>query len=144
MCIRDSAYAVAQATAGDTIHLAAGTYTGPGNQHVIISKALTLAGAGADTILTYDPLTEWTLGGRLGILEIRTSDVTVRDLTIRDVPIEGGVPLWGVQIWKSGSTVANATFDTVHFLNKMCIRDSCRPTPKTWTPSPSMKRASCC
>ena len=111
------AYAVAQATAGDTIHLAAGAYTGPGNQHVIISKALTLAGAGADTILTYDPLTEWTLGGRLGILEIRTSDVTVRDLTIRDVPIEGGVPLWGVQVWKSGSTVANATFDTVHFLN---------------------------
>ena len=51
------AYAVAQATAGDTIHIAAGSYTGAGNQHVVIGKALTLAGAdAATTILTYDPL----------------------------------------------------------------------------------------
>ncbi len=48
-------YAVAQAAAGDTVHLAAGTYTGPGNQHVVIGKALTLAGAGAaTTVLQYD------------------------------------------------------------------------------------------
>jgi len=40
------AYAVAQAAPGDIVHLAAGTYTGPGNQHVIINKALTLDGAG--------------------------------------------------------------------------------------------------
>ncbi|MBP8948894.1 MAG: right-handed parallel beta-helix repeat-containing protein, partial [Candidatus Promineofilum sp.] len=112
------AYAVAQATAGDTIHLAAGTYTGPGNQHVILSKALTLAGAGAaTTILQYDPLTPWTLGGRLGILEIRVGDVTVTDLTIRDAPVEGGVALWGAQVWKSGGTVTNVTFDEVNFLN---------------------------
>ena len=112
------AYAVAQATAGDTVHLAAGTYTGPGNQHVILSKALTLAGAdAATTILDYDPLTEWTQGGRNGILEIRADDVTIRDLTIRDAPDEGGVPLWGVRVWRNGFTVANTTFDTVHFLN---------------------------
>ena len=58
------AYAVAQATTGDTVHLAAGTYTGPGNQHIVISKALTLAGAdAATTILQYDPLTIWTHNG---------------------------------------------------------------------------------
>ena len=72
------AYAVAQAAAGDTIHLAAGTYTGLGNQHVVLSKALTLAGAdAATTILQYDPLTVWTQGGRNGLLEIRADDVTL-------------------------------------------------------------------
>ena len=111
-------YAVAQASAGDTVHLAAGTYTGPGNQHVVIGKALTLAGAGAaTTVLQYDPLTIWTQGGRNGLLEIRADDVTIRDLTIRDAPVEDGVAVWGVRVWRNGFTVANTTFDTVHFLN---------------------------
>ena len=112
------AYAVAQATTGDTVHLAAGTYTGPGNQHIVISKALTLAGAdAATTILQYDPLTIWTQGGRNGLLEIRADDVTIRDLTIRDAPVEDGVAVWGVRVWRNGFTVANTTFDTVHFLD---------------------------
>jgi len=111
------AYAVAQATTGDTIHIAAGSYTGLGNQHVVIAKPLTLAGAGAaTTILTYDPLVQ-AVAGRDGILEIRSSDVTVRDLTLRDAPIEGGVPLWAVRVWKDGGTLTNVAFDTVHFLN---------------------------
>ncbi len=75
------AFAVGKATAGDTIHLAAGTYTGLGNQHVVLDKALTLAGAGAaTTILQYDPLVQATTGGVEGVLEIRAGDVTVRDL----------------------------------------------------------------
>ncbi len=111
------AYAVAQAAAGDTIHIAAGSYTGVGNQHVVIAKALTLAGAdAATTILTYDPLVQ-AVAGRDGILEIRASDVTVRDLTVRDAPIEGGVPLWAVRVWKDGGTLTNVSFDTVRFLN---------------------------
>lgn len=111
------AYAVAQATAGDTIHIAAGSYTGAGNQHVVIDKALTLAGAdAATTILTYDPLVQAT-AGHDGILEIRAGDVTVRDLTLRDAPNEGGVPLWAARVWKNGGTVANIIFDTVYFLN---------------------------
>ena len=111
------AYAVAQAAAGDTVHLAAGSYTGLGNQHVVIGKALTLAGADvAMTILSYDPSVQ-AAAGRDGILEIRASDVTVRDLTLRDVPIEGGVPLWAVRVWKDGGALANISFNNVHFLN---------------------------
>jgi hypothetical protein len=112
------AYAVAQAAAGDTVYLAAGTYNGPGNQHVVVDKALTLIGAGAaTTVWQYDPLTIWTQGGRNGVLEIRAGDVTISDLTIRDAPVEDGVPVWGVRVWRSGFTLANITFDTVHFLN---------------------------
>ena len=112
------AYAVAQAAAGDTVHLEEGTYTGPGNQHVVLDKALTIAGANAaTTILQYDPLTIWTQGGRHGLLEIRADDVTLRDLTIRDAPVEDGVAVWGVRVWRNGFTVANTTFDTVYFLD---------------------------
>ena len=112
------AFAVGKATAGDTIHLAAGTYTGLGNQHVVLDKALTLAGAGAaTTILQYDPLVQATTGGVEGVLEIRAGDVTVRDLTVRDAPTEKGVPLWGVRIYKDAATLSNILFDTVHFLN---------------------------
>lgn len=112
------AYAVAQAAAGDTVHLAAGTYTGPGNQHVILSQSVIIDGAGAaTTILQYDPLTKWTQGGRNGVLEIRADDVTISDLTIRDAPNEDGIPVWGVRLWRNGFTIANTTFDTVYFLN---------------------------
>ncbi len=112
------AYAVAQAAAGDTVYLAVGTYTGLGNQHVVLDKALTIAGAdAATTILQYDPLTKWTLGGRNGLLEIRADNVTIRDLTVRDAPVEDGVAVWGVRVWRNGFTIANTTFDTVYFLN---------------------------
>jgi len=112
------AYAVAQATAGDTIQLAAGNYTGAGNQHVVLDKSVTIDGEdAATTILSYDPLVKWTLGGRNGLLEIRASDVTISNLTIRDAPTEDGIPVWGVRVWRNGFTVANTTFDTVHFLS---------------------------
>ena len=67
--------------------------------------------------MQYDPLTVWTQGGRNGLLEIRADDVTIRDLTIRDAPVEDGVAVWGVRVWRNGFTVANTTFDTVHFLD---------------------------
>ena len=112
------AYAVAQAAAGDTIHIAAGTYTGTGNQHVVIEKALVLDGDGpATTILDYDPTVKWLGGGRNGLLEIRAGGVTVRDLTLRDAPVEDGVPVWGARIWTNGVTIANVAFENVHFLN---------------------------
>lgn len=112
------AYAVGQSIAGDTIHLAAGTYTGTGNQHVILDKALTLIGAGpATTILQYNPAVPWLGGGRNGVLEIRASDITISDLTIRDAPNEDGINVWGVRVWKIGATIDNLTFDNVHLLN---------------------------
>lgn len=112
------AYGVAQAIAGDTVHVAAGTYTGAGNQHVVIDKALTLDGDGpATTILAYNPAVKWLAGGRNGVLEIRASDVTVRDLTIRDAPTEDAVAVWGVRVWKNGGSVANVAFENVRFLN---------------------------
>jgi len=112
------AYAVGQSVAGDTIHLAAGTYTGAGNQHITLDKSLTLLGAGpAMTILSYNAAVPWTGGGRNGILEIRADDVTVSELTLRDAPSEGGVALWGARLWKSGGTIDSTTFDHVFFLD---------------------------
>ena len=112
------AYAVAQANAGDTVNLAAGTYTGAGNQHVIIDKALTLDGAGpATTVLAYDPAVKWLGGGRNGILEIRADGVTVRDVALRDAPTEDGVAVWAVRVWKNGGSVGNIVFENVHFLD---------------------------
>lgn len=116
---RTLVYALGQALAGDTLMLAAGTYTGPGNQHVIINKAITLDGAGpALTILDYDAGTpNPPLVAKNGLLEVRASNVTIKDLTVRDVPSEGGTTLWGIRLYLSGGTIDNTLIDNVHFLN---------------------------
>lgn len=113
------AYAVSQAAAGDTIDLAAGTYTGAGNQQLKLTKSLILDGAGpGSTILQYNAATPNPPGGAvLGILQIETGNVTVKDLTVRDAPLESGVSLWGVRAYKDGGSIANLTFDNVHFIN---------------------------
>lgn len=113
------AYALGQAIAGDTLLLAAGTYTGPGNQHVIINKAITLDGDGpATTILDYDAGTpNPPMVAKNGLLEIRASGVTIKDLTVRDVPSEGGTSLWGIRLYLAGGTIDDTRIDNVHFLN---------------------------
>lgn len=103
---RTLTYAVGQAVAGDTVRLAAGIYSGAGNQNVLVSKSLTFVGAGAATTFV-----EPTGNG----FEILTDNVTVQDLTFRNAP--GG--LWAVRLWKNLSSISNVTFDGVHFLNNL-------------------------
>ncbi len=98
------AYVVSQAVAGDTIHLASGTYSGAGNQNVQVNKALTFIGAGTATTFV-EPAGDG--------FEILADNVNVKAMTFRNV--SNG--LWAVRLWKNMGSVSNVTFDTVHFLN---------------------------
>lgn len=100
-------YAVSQAQAGDAIHLAAGAYTGFGNETVAITKSLTLDGAGPGATVVAPTNASAT------IFEISASNVTVSNMTLKDV----ASGLWAVRLWLNGGTIDNVTFDNVHFEN---------------------------
>jgi hypothetical protein len=107
------AYALGQASAGDTIHIADGTYAGAGNQNVVINKAITLDGNSLATI--FDPDTNVT-----SVFEVYASNVTIRDMTLQGVTAEGLTSWWAVRLYQptaGGGALANILFDNVHFLN---------------------------
>lgn len=97
-------YVVSQAVGGDTVHLAAGTYSGAGNQNVQVNKALIFIGAGTATTFI-EPAGDG--------FEILADNVTVQELTFRNA----SSGRWAVRLWKNLGTISNTTFDTVHFLN---------------------------
>jgi Ca2+-binding RTX toxin-like protein len=87
--------AVAAATAGDTVDVAAGSYTG----NVIIDKPLTLLGAGRATTT----LTGNQAGGELGTIEIDpgVNDVTISGFTV--IGINGTAGLEKAAIYLQGA-----------------------------------------
>ncbi len=88
--------AVNQVTAGGQVIVAAGTYA----QDVSVSKALTLTGAGPATTII-DP--------------VNYAGISADNVTFEDIAITTGTH--GVRLSKSGSPLANTTFDNVHFKN---------------------------
>ena len=88
--------AVNQVTAGGQVIVAAGTYA----QDVSVSKALTLTGAGPATTII-DP--------------VNYVGISADNVTFEDIAISSGAH--GARLSKSGSPLANTTFDNVHFKN---------------------------
>ena len=122
-CIRD---AVNAALPGDTVNVSAGTY----NEQVVITKSLTLEGAGETTIIK--PSSEakltslYTLGTQAGAYWndyklasiINVSGVGVAGVTIKDLQVDGvninSKPgganyIVGISYGESGGTIDNAT-----------------------------------
>jgi hypothetical protein len=82
-------YAISQASPGDTINVAAGSYT----ENVVIGKALTIVGAGIGSTVIYpatsnpnpcsgSSLCGGSITGSSNVFGIQASDVTIQDLTI--------------------------------------------------------------
>ena len=88
--------AVNQVTAGGQVIVAAGTYA----QDVSVGKALTLTGAGPATTII-DP--------------VNYVGISADNVTFEDIAISSGAH--GARLSKSGSPLANTTFDNVHFKN---------------------------
>ncbi len=97
------ASAVSRVTAGGTIHVAAGTYTGD----VIINKALTLVGPNEGTDPTTDDRdAEATITGQINVY---ASDVTVDGFTITNPALNPGSPttIKGVHVYSSGPVIGD-------------------------------------
>lgn len=91
--------AVTEATDGDTVALGAGTFAGAGNFGILLTKSLTITGAGrADTTVQPDA------GGFA--FSIRADDVTISDLAI-----SGGAS--GITF--AGAAAANAQLHRIDF-----------------------------
>jgi len=88
--------AVTQVTAGGQVYVAAGTYV----EDVTINKAVTVTGAGPATTII-DP--------------VNYVGISADNVTIEDIAISAGTH--GARLSKSGSPLANTTFDNVHFKN---------------------------
>ena len=88
--------AVTQVTAGGQVNVAAGTYV----EDVTINKAVTVTGAGPATTII-DP--------------VNYVGISADNVTIEDIAISAGTH--GARLSKSGSPLANTTFDNVHFKN---------------------------
>ena len=88
--------AVNQVSPGGQVIVAAGTYV----QDVSVTKALTLTGAGPATTII-DP--------------VNYVGITADNVTFEDIALSSGTH--GVRLSKSGSPLANTTFDNVHFKN---------------------------
>jgi len=88
--------AVNQVSPGGQVIVAAGTYA----QDVSVSKALTLTGAGPATTII-DP--------------VNYVGISADNVTFKDIAMSNGTH--GVRLSKTGSPLANTTFDNVHFKN---------------------------
>ena len=91
-------YAISQAASGNTIEIAAGTYTEAG---VVITKNVTLAGEGASSTIIQAAPTVGTAANRVFYIN-GSFNVEISDLTIRNGNIPGDV---GGGIFNNGGTL---------------------------------------
>lgn len=115
-------YAHGQAAAGDTISIAAGTYS----ESPRITKSVTLAGASAATTIVAPQLADQLPGpaptpaNSAVILDIAGAgiSVTVRDLTVRfpsgQYPAEGRNPIVGIWVSGANATIRNSIVTEIH------------------------------
>lgn len=115
-------YAHGQAAAGDTISIAAGTYS----ESPRITKSVTLAGASAATTIIAPQLADQLPGpaptpaNSAVILDIAGAgiSVTVRDLTVRfptgQYPAVGRSPIVGIWVSGANATIRNTIVTEIH------------------------------
>ena len=116
------AYAIGQATAGDTINVAAGTYTEAG---IIVDKNLTISGQNAQTTVVQAAVTRGTATDRVFTINSGVN-ATIENLTIRygNVASGGGVYAEGPLTLLNSIVTQNDTGGGIYTTSNLTIRDS--------------------
>lgn len=101
---RTITYAIGQAVAGDTINVAAGTYTEAG---ISVNKNLTIAGAGMDSTTVQAHANYGSASDRVFVIESGVT-ATIEKMTIRHGNIPGGMGSeYGGGIYNGGTLTLN-------------------------------------